>query len=85
MNELTAKAVSLAYTGRMPITAAATSMSRIAIHSRPMCAAHQVLGHQREHDHEAQAEQVLVGRRIDRPAEQLDRPATLTEPDGSRW
>ncbi|MDT4855266.1 hypothetical protein FQZ97_896110 [compost metagenome] len=36
MNELTAKALSLAYIGRMPITAAATSMSRIAIHSRPM-------------------------------------------------
>jgi len=36
MKELTAKALSLAYIGRMPITAAATSMSRIAIHSRPM-------------------------------------------------
>jgi hypothetical protein len=36
MNELTANALSLAYIGRMPITAAATSMSRIAIHSRPM-------------------------------------------------
>src|SRR5687768_3289077 len=36
MKELTAKALSLAYIGRMPITAAATSMSRIAIHSRPI-------------------------------------------------
>ena len=36
MKELTAKALSLAYMGRMPMTAAATSMSRIAIHSRPM-------------------------------------------------
>src|SRR3954464_8650253 len=36
MKELTANAVSLAYIGRMPITAAATAMSRIAIHSRPM-------------------------------------------------
>ena len=36
MNELTANALSLAYMGRMPITAAATSMSRMAIHSRPM-------------------------------------------------
>ena len=36
MKELTAKALSLAYIGRMPITAAATSMSRMAIHSRPM-------------------------------------------------
>jgi hypothetical protein len=36
MKELTAKALSLAYMGRMPITAAATSMSRMAIHSRPM-------------------------------------------------
>ena len=36
MNELTANALSLAYIGRMPITLAATSMSRIAIHSRPM-------------------------------------------------
>ena len=35
MNELTAKALSLAYIGRMPMTAAATSISRIAIHSRP--------------------------------------------------
>src|SRR5665647_3706243 len=35
MKELTAKALSLAYMGRMPITAAATSISRIAIHSRP--------------------------------------------------
>ncbi len=32
----TAKALSLAYIGRMPITEAATSMSRMAIHSRPM-------------------------------------------------
>ena len=36
MKELTANALSLAYMGRMPITAAATSMSRIAIHSRPI-------------------------------------------------
>src|SRR3569832_349742 len=36
MKELTANAVSFAYIGRMPITAAATSMSRIAIHSRPI-------------------------------------------------
>jgi len=36
MKELTAKALSLAYMGRMPITAAATSMSRMAIHSRPI-------------------------------------------------
>ena len=36
MKELTAKADSLAYMGRMPMTAAATSMSRMAIHSRPM-------------------------------------------------
>ncbi len=36
MNELTPKADSLAYMGLMPITAAATSMSRMAIHSRPM-------------------------------------------------
>src|SRR3954465_12398195 len=36
MKELTAKALSLAYIGRMPITAAATSMSRMAIHSRPI-------------------------------------------------
>ena len=36
MKLLTAKALSLAYIGRMPITAAATSMSRMAIHSRPM-------------------------------------------------
>ncbi|MNT70875.1 hypothetical protein D3C72_2093100 [compost metagenome] len=36
MNELTANAVSLAYMGRMPMTEAATSMSRIAIHWRPM-------------------------------------------------
>src|ERR1035437_3301023 len=36
MKELTAKALSLAYIGRMPITVAATSMSRIAIHCRPM-------------------------------------------------
>ena len=36
MKELTAKALSLAYMGRMPMTAAATSMSRMAIHSRPM-------------------------------------------------
>ncbi len=35
MKLLTANALSLAYTGRMPITAAATSMSRMAIHSRP--------------------------------------------------
>ena len=35
MKELTAKALNLAYIGRMPITAAATSMSRMAIHSRP--------------------------------------------------
>ena len=35
MKELTAKALSLANIGRMPMTAAATSMSRIAIHSRP--------------------------------------------------
>ena len=35
IKELTAKALSLANMGRMPITAAATSMSRIAIHSRP--------------------------------------------------
>ena len=48
MKELTAKALSLAYMGRMPITAAATSMSRMAIHSRPI-AAHQVLGQQGHH------------------------------------
>src|SRR5665647_2015436 len=36
MKELTAKALSLAYMGRMPITAAATSMSRIAVYKRPM-------------------------------------------------
>ena len=36
MKELTPNAVSLAYIGRMPITDAATSMSRIAIHSRPI-------------------------------------------------
>ncbi|MOA49890.1 hypothetical protein D3C78_1728320 [compost metagenome] len=36
MNELTANAVSLAYMGRMPITEAATSMSRMAIHWRPI-------------------------------------------------
>src|SRR5450432_2439692 len=36
MNELTANAESLAVSGRMPITSAATSMSRIAIHDRPM-------------------------------------------------
>ena len=36
MKLLTPKALSLAYIGRMPITAAATSMSRMAIHSRPM-------------------------------------------------
>ncbi len=36
MKELTANAVSLAYMGRMPMTEAATSMSRIAIHWRPM-------------------------------------------------
>ena len=35
-NELTAKAESLATSGRMPITSAATSISRIAIHCRPM-------------------------------------------------
>ena len=35
IKELTAKAESLAYTGRMPITLAATSISRMAIHSRP--------------------------------------------------
>ena len=36
MKELTAKAQSVAYIGRMPITAAATAISRMAIHSRPM-------------------------------------------------
>ncbi|MCY1384178.1 hypothetical protein D9M69_724000 [compost metagenome] len=36
MKELTANAVSLAYMGRMPMTEAATSMSRIAIHWRPI-------------------------------------------------
>ena len=35
-NELTAKAESLAPSGRMPITSAATSMSRVAIHERPI-------------------------------------------------
>ena len=35
-NELTAKAVSLAYSGRMPMISAAMSMSRIAIHERPI-------------------------------------------------
>ena len=37
MKLLTAKALSLAAIGRMPMTAAATSMSRIAIQLRPMC------------------------------------------------
>src|SRR5574343_1745643 len=36
--ELTAKAESFEYIGRIPITSAATSMSRIAIHWRPMVA-----------------------------------------------
>ena len=36
MKLLTAKADNFAYIGRIPITAAATSISRIAIHSRPM-------------------------------------------------
>ena len=35
-NELTAKAESLAPSGRIPITSAATSMSRMAIHARPI-------------------------------------------------
>ena len=36
--ELTANADSLAHIGRMPMTSAATSMSRMAIHCRPMLA-----------------------------------------------
>src|SRR5215470_38297 len=35
-NELTAKADSLAYIGRMPMISAATSMSLVAIHARPI-------------------------------------------------
>src|ERR1700675_679083 len=35
-NELTAKAESLAYMGRMPMISAATSISRVAIQARPM-------------------------------------------------
>ena len=72
----------MAYIGRMPITSAATSMSRIAIHARPMCAAHQVLRQQREHHQEGQAEQVLLA-----PAMSIAQPNTLdglateTEPD----
>ncbi len=34
--ELTAKAESFACNGRIPITSAATSMSRVAIHARPI-------------------------------------------------
>ena len=56
----------MAYTGRMPITSAATSMSRIAIHARPMRAAHEVLRDQREHDDDAEQNRYFSRRRVDR-------------------
>ena len=50
----------MAYTGRMPITSAATSMSRIAIHARPMWPRTRFLATSANDHDERQAEQVLA-------------------------
>ncbi len=70
-NELTAKAESLAHIGRMPMTSAATSMSRIAIHCRPIEARVRFFATRRKHNQQDQAEEVFLHRRFDWQAEDL--------------
>ena len=81
MKELTAKAVSLAYIGRMPMTAAATSMSRIAIHSRPIAPRTRFLAsYATTHNSVRQNRDLLTSLSIGKPNTcKLD---TDTEPDG---
>src|ERR1041384_742004 len=76
----TAKAVSLAYTGRMPITAAATSMSRIAIHSRPMALRTRFfVSRANTHTKHRQKRYLAAGDSIGMPA--TDNAPALTEPE----
>ena len=80
MKELTANALSLAYIGRMPITAAATSMSRIAIHCRPMALRTRFLAiSANTHTTVSTNRYLVTGDSIGTP--NTSRRAMLTEPD----
>ena len=80
MKELTANALSLAYMGRMPITAAATSMSRIAIHSRPTALRTRFLAPSPStHRMPRHSRYFSIGVSICQPA--IDSGPALTEPD----
>ena len=78
----TANAESLACSGRMPMISAAMSMSRIAIHMRPMRPRTRFLATSASTATNAEHEQILLHRRVDRDAEQVE-SATATEPDGA--
>ena len=81
MKELTAKALSLAYMGRMPMTAAATSMSRMAIHSRPMALRTRFLASKAITTKMLRHNQYLVkGVSMGKP--NTCKPAAETEPEG---
>ena len=80
MKLLTANALSLACTGRMPITAAATSMSRIAIHSRPIALRTRFFASSPNTARKPRHSRYFcAGDSIGTP--NTFRPATLTEPD----
>src|SRR5215217_5350471 len=84
MKELTANAESLAYIGRMPITAAATSMSRIAIHSRPIALRTRFFASTAITTRIARQNQyLLVALSIGRPS--TCRLLTDTDPDGESF
>ena len=58
--------------GRTPMISAAMSRSRMAIHERPTRPAHEVLGDEREHDHERRAPSRSA------PARVASGPVTIT-------
>ena len=81
-NELTAKAESLVRSGRKPMISAAMSMSRIAIHERPIWPRTRFLATSVATTTKRQDEEIALGRRVDLASRRRLVSPTATEPDG---